>query len=289
MQPEILLSFFLGGLHKDIKSYCLLKNPESVHDAVALAREAEIVLRANDGSIVSTQTAQQNEINQLQAQMITLLRNKEATVAAIHPMPPSFPNTQNQQFAHQNNQQSPEPVNHQSCQICGRYNHTAAACRNTNAITSIFSSHFPQHRQFQQYSRSPPTFRPYYNNQQYRPNRQNYNPRLDNRYNQQNRYPPRQPPYTSNNRFNDRNQQNQDRPVNQRYSTFIGNPNINRSMANTSGNISDRRQYTGQQPMARNASQNTDQSHNRQVTFQDRGNQFKKTIRKRYMSKPPST
>ena len=88
VQPEILLSFFLGGLHRDIKSYCLLKNPQSIQDAVALAREAEIVLRANDGSIVSTQTAQQNEINQLQAQMITLLRNKEATVAAIHPMPP---------------------------------------------------------------------------------------------------------------------------------------------------------------------------------------------------------
>ena len=47
-------------------------------------------------------------------------------------------------------------------------------------------------------------------------------------------------------------------------------------MTSTSGNVSDRRQYMGQQPMSRNAPQSTDQNHNRQVTFQDGGNQFKR-------------
>ena len=56
VSKEILLSFFLRGLHKDLKSYCLLKNPTTIQEAVSLAREAEIVLHTNDGSIVSTQT-----------------------------------------------------------------------------------------------------------------------------------------------------------------------------------------------------------------------------------------
>ena len=122
--------------------------------------------------------------------MITLLRNKEATVAAINPISQQFPIPMNQQFPNPTNQQFSRPQNSIACQICGRFNHSAASCRNTTAITSMFSSYFSQTRQIQQYNRPPPTYRPYYYNQQTRNYRQmNYTPRFDTRYNQQPRYP----------------------------------------------------------------------------------------------------
>ena len=152
VSKEILLSFFLGGLHKDLKSYCLLKNPTTIQEAVSLAREAEIVLHTNDGSIVSTQTEQQNEINQLRAQILTIMKNKEATVAAI--TPPQNP--------------QPPQISAPTCQLCGRFNHSATECRNTAAIKSIFSGYFPDNRRPIPYNRPPPTYRPYYNNNQQR-------------------------------------------------------------------------------------------------------------------------
>ena len=49
--PEMLQSFFVGGLLTHIKTYVMLRQPNSLSEAFQLAREAEIMAPADDSSL----------------------------------------------------------------------------------------------------------------------------------------------------------------------------------------------------------------------------------------------
>ena len=133
VSPEMLKAFFIDGLSKHLKTYVLLRQPDTISRAFQMAKQAEQILPHDDSSLVHQVKDLNSKLEKLDE--ILSLKTKPTTAAITFAQDHSFENMEKKIQELENNfnnfkQRAPPNQNPLTCHNCSQLGHTARQCKN---------------------------------------------------------------------------------------------------------------------------------------------------------------